>query len=235
MDQIIPLKRSIIPSCDTDLLDYKHILESTGDLEKVGAYKIGFELALRYGLPRVVELAWQYTGKPLIYDHQKAGTDTPDTGGKFARIVRDAGFDAVILFPQAGPKTEEAWIKAAQDSGLGVIVGGEMTHEKYKRSEGGYIADNAVYEMYTNAASLGVRDFVVPGTKSDSIQKIKDVLLLEGVTDSTFYSPGFGSQGGNIEKIIKVLDGSPFHAIIGRGIYEASDMRQASLDLINKL
>ena len=114
MGQIIPLKRSIIPSCDTDLLDYRRILESTVDLEKVGAYKIGLELGLRYGLPRVVELAWQYTGKPLIYDHQKAGTDTPDTAGKFARIVRDAGFDAVILFLQAGPKTEEAWIKAGE-------------------------------------------------------------------------------------------------------------------------
>ncbi len=234
MNSIISLDRSIIPACDVSTLaEFRDLVRQTADIDAIGGYKIGFELGLGYGLPKIAEVARKCTNKPLIYDHQKAGTDIPDTGKSFARICKSSGIDAIILFPQAGPKTEEAWIKAAQDENLGVIVGGLMTHSSYVRSEGGYLADEAIMEMYLNAAALGVTEFVVPGNKPDKISKIKTALEERGIAP-IFYSPGFLAQGGSITAAAEVA-GQQWHAIVGRGIYQASDMGEAARTYASQL
>ena len=69
---LIAARHSLIPSCDVDLPDFERLVKDTADLPGIGAYKLGFELGLAYSLPRVVEVARQYTDKPMIYDHQKA-------------------------------------------------------------------------------------------------------------------------------------------------------------------
>ena len=233
MGKIIQRERSIIPACDVPLDLYERIVRDTADVDGVGAYKVGFELGLGYGLPRVVELTRKYNGKPIIYDHQKAGTDIPDTGKNFARTMKNAGVDAVIFFPQSGPETEKAWIEAAFEQDLGVIIGGLMTHPRYVRSEGGYLADEATMEMYLNAAELGVSDFVVPGNRPDDIRRIRETLEQRGVSP-TFYAPGFVAQGGSISDATKVA-GNSWHAIVGRGIYKAQDIRKAALEHTSQL
>ncbi len=234
MSPIISLDRSIIPACDVSTLaEFRTLVRQTADIDAVGGYKIGFELGLGYGLPKIAEVARKCTNKLLIYDHQKAGTDIPDTGKSFARVCKNSGIDAVILFPQAGPKTEEAWIKAAQDEGLGVIVGGLMTHPNYVRSEGGYLADESIMEIYLNAASLGITEFVVPGNKPEQIQRIKMALEGRGVAP-IFYSPGFLAQGGKITDTVKVA-GNQWHAIVGRGIYQAPNMEEAARTYASQL
>ena len=179
-------------------------------------------------MPRVVEIVKKYTNKPIIYDHQKAGTDIPDTGKNFARTMKKAGVDAVIFFPQAGPETERAWIYHALDYGLKVIVGGRMTHPAYAVSEGGFITDEGALEIYRIAARIGINNFVVPGNKPEVIKQIKEVIEAEGVSP-VFYAPGFIAQGGNISDAAKVA-GEKFHGIVGRGIYAAPDMRAAALE-----
>ena len=233
MGKIIDWDKSIIPACDVPLEVYERILENTGDIDKIGGYKIGIALALNYGLPDIVKVAKEYTDKPIIYDHQKAGTDIPDMGEKFAKVCKNAGVDAIILFPQSGPETEKAWIEAAKEEDLGIIVGGLMTHPKYVRSEGGYLADEAVMRMYLNGADLGVTDFVVPGNKPDDIKRIKETLEERGISP-TFYAPGFVAQGGEITKAARAA-GNNWHAIVGRGIYKAKDIRKAALELTSKL
>src|SRR3989344_7595930 len=110
---IIKYDKSIIPSCDADSLDkLKKLVKETYSVEGIGAYKIGFELVIPFGMEKVVKTIKDITNLPIIYDHQKAGTDIPEMGLKFMQACKDA--DAVILFPQAGPETEKAWIKAAQ-------------------------------------------------------------------------------------------------------------------------
>lgn len=226
---IINEPRSIIPACDVGAEHYEALLKETADLSGIGAYKIGFALSLSIGLPRAVEIARRYTHKPLIYDHQKAGSDIPDTGRVFARVCREAGIDAVILFPHAGPETERAWIEYCRNENLNVIVGGLMTHKKFVRSEGGYIADEAVIELYVLAASLGVNDYVVPGNNPVAISKIRAMLERERA-QPVFYSPGFVAQGGALRDAVEAA-GHNYHAIVGRGIYAAPDMRKAAMDL----
>ena len=150
--RIVAEDRSIIPACDMATIEeFDKLVKETANVEGIGGYKIGFELGLTYGLPRLAETARKYTQKPLIYDHQKAATDIPDTGQRFMLVAKKAGMDAVILFPQSGPETERAWIYRAMDTGIGVIVGGIMTHPGYLVSEGGFISIRAHWK-YTHSS-----------------------------------------------------------------------------------
>ncbi len=232
--RIIEKERSVIPACDVSTLEeFEELVKQTADVEGISGYKIGFELGLGYGLERVVGTARKHTNKPLIYDHQKAGTDIPDTGKNFAQVCKKAGVDAVIFFPQAGPETERAWIYHALDNDLGVIVGGRMTHPAYAQSEGGFISDEGALEMYRIAARAGINNFIVPGNKPDVIKEVRETIEDEGVVP-IFYSPGFVAQGGKIEDTTKVA-GDTWHAIVGRGIYQASDMKNAALEHTSQL
>ena len=233
MGKIIEIGRSVIPACDVPIQKLEEIVRETADIEKISAYKVGFFLGLRYGLPETVDTIREYTKKPVIYDHQKAGRDIPDTGEIFAEACMDAGINAVILFPFAGPQTETTWINACRSKGLGVIIGGVMTHEKFKKSEGGFLEDEAVYDIYRIAADNGVNDFVVPGNKPDEIIKIKAILEGKGL-QPVLYSPGLIAQGGNITESAKAA-GNNWHAIVGRALYEAKDIKQAALELVSRL
>ncbi len=233
MQTIIQTPNSIIPACDIPTKEeYEELIKQTHDIDKIGGYKLGFELALQYGLPELVAIARKYTNKPLIYDHQKAATDIPDKGKEFARVCKNSGIDTVILFPQAGPETERAWIYHAMEQGLNVIVGGVMTHKAYRVSEGGFISDTGAMEIYRIAARAGVNNFVVPGTKLELITSIKEIIESEGISP-TFYSPGFFTQGGDVAAIKNLL-GERIHVIVGREINSAVDKKQVVLDIIQK-
>jgi orotidine-5'-phosphate decarboxylase len=232
--KIIARDRSVIPACDVETIEqYEDLVKATADVPGIGGYKVGFELGYGYGLPRVMEVTRKHTDKPVIFDHQKAGTDIPDTGKNFARTMKKAGVDAVIFFPQAGPETERAWIYHALDNGLNVIVGGRMTHPAYAVSEGGFITDEGALEMYRIAARAGINNFVVPGNKPDVIKQVRDLVEAEGVSP-VFYAPGFIAQGGKIEEAAKYA-GERFHGIVGRGIYSAKDMRAAAIEHTSQL
>ena len=110
-----------------------------------------------------------------------------------------------------------------------MIVGGLMTHKAYIRSEGGYLAYEAIDEMYLVAARAGVEQFVVPGNKPEAIRHIRALLESEGV-NPIFYAPGFVSQGGEVSEAAQAA-GERWHAIVGRGIYRAKDMQLAARDL----
>lgn len=230
--KIIKSDRSIIPACDVATLEaLDKLVRETCGVRGVGGYKIGFELVIPFGMKNVIHTIRRHTQLPIIYDHQKAGTDIPDTGEKFMKACK--GVDAVILFPQAGPETERRWIEAAQKEGLGVIIGGEMTHPKYLESDGGFILNGAPQAIYELAASLGVRDFVVPGNKPERIAEYKRTLETKGIKP-VFYSPGMITQGGDISDAARAA-GSEWHAIIGRALYQASDMRAMAEALAKKL
>ena len=212
---------SIVPALDVRSLDEAlPLLRALGDHPFVHGFKVGFSLGLSEGLPAVAAAVRAHGGKPLIYDHQKAATDIPDTGRLFAETMERAGVDEVILFPQAGPATERAWIEALQARGRKVIVGAAMTHAAYLAGEGGFLLDEAPVRMFRLAAELGVRSFVIPLTKPEIAQA---AALGAGLpADAEFYSPGYGAQGGDPARF-------PFarrhHLIAGRSLLAAADPR----------
>ncbi len=211
--------RKIIPALDvTDLNRIEKLIEAIDSQEIIYGYKAGFSLGLTHGLPKVVESIRKYSNKPIIYDHQKAATDIPDTGRLFAKTMKDSSIDEVILFPQAGPVTLEAWVRAVQELDMKVIVGGIMTHPKFVVSEGGFIRDEAVIEMYQKSFGLQVNSFVVPLTKPEAVKKLYQEAGLD--ENCVFYSPGFGKQGGDAAQFAFL---KTHYMIIGRSLLQADN------------
>lgn len=219
---LIGIPRSVIVAMDVPTAEeHKAVARSVKGVPKIGGFKIGIEGGLD-GLAHNVEMIYAgYEGTTcIIYDHQKAGNDIPAMGSNFARAVKRAGCDAAILFPFAGPVTQEAWIKACQDADLHVIVGGVMTHENFLVGEGGYISDDAPERIFNLACTLGVKDFVVPGTKLNWVNILKSVLDQNlGQGNSVLYAPGFVTQGGDISEC-GAAAGERFHPIVGSAIYK---------------
>ncbi len=225
--------RRVIPACDVSIDIFEKIVSETHDMDGIGGYKIPASSG-RKGWEKWVKTARKYTDKPLLYDHQKAGTDIPDTGRDFMKELKGAGFDAVILFPQSGPCTQVAWTGEAVQQGLTVIVGGEMTHPGYLAGSGGYIRDDAPDEIYRRAVAQGVRHFVVPGNKPEQVEHYRELILSCGAQDPILVAPGFIAQGGSISDAGRAA-GEKFGAIVGRGIYEADDIRKAAEELTSQL
>lgn len=230
--QIIKLNKSIIPSCDvSDLEKLKNLVKETCSVEGVGAYKIGLELCIPFGIKKIIETIRSLTDLPIIYDHQKAATDIPELGEKFAKAVK--GVNAVILFPLAGPETEKEWVRACKKEKFGIIVGGEMTHKAFLEIDGGFISDKEALKIYEIAAQEKINDYVVPGNKPEKIKLYKAFLESRGIKP-VFYSPGLITQGGDIEESAKAA-GDKWHAIIGRALYNAKDINKAAKELVKNL
>ncbi len=219
MSKIIDSNRSIIPACDVKTLSQlEKIVEVTKEFPQIKAYKAGFSLGLRYGLPLIVKtIRTIHPDAIVIYDHQKAGTDIPKIAEEFAATMAYASIDAAIIFPMAGPETQKAFIESLQKRSIGVICGGEMTHKCYKASEGGYINGEALEKIYALSAELGVTDFVVPGNRADKMVAYKKLIEYKGITP-TFYSPGLIDQGGSIAEAGNAA-GPFWHAICGTAVY----------------
>jgi orotidine-5'-phosphate decarboxylase len=234
MGSIINLKRSVIPACDVSTdKELERLIEETHDIPGIGGYKIGLQLTIVYGLKNLISIARKHTDLPIIYDHQKAGNDIPELGKNFSSACRTAGVNAVILFPFAGSLTERQWIKACQDEGLGVIVGGHMTQREFLRSENGFISDDSPKRIYEIAGSSGVTDFVVPGNKPEYVNEYRKLFQTMGLS-FTLYAPGFLTQGGEISECGKVA-GDQWHAIVGSGIYKASNIKDAAKNFVRQL
>ena len=232
--QIIPVEKSVIPACDVSLDVFEEILQKTGNILRIGGYKIGPVLTGRLGYDEIVRIKRGYTDKPLIYDGQKLGTDIPDTAEKILSPIKEAGIDAVILFPQSGPVTQIRWTEVAQKLELGVLIGGEMTHPGYRRDEGGYFTDEDFIRIYLMGVAQGVRNFVVPGNKIDRVGVYRKMIESATKDPVDYWSPGLVAQGGNISDGAKAA-GDRWHAIVGRGIYKAEDKRAAALELTSQL
>lgn len=236
---LVTQPRSVIPACDVpSLVKLGQIAQAVSGVPGIGALKVGLELAIPWGLKKVVETIRLRSELPVIYDHQKGGTDIPDLGPKFANAVRAAGADAVILFPFGGAATAGKWIEACQGEGLVVLVGGHMTQPRFLENEGGFIANSGPEEIYKLAARSGVTNFVVPGNKTDFVLMYRQILEgILGVGNFTLYAPGFIGQGGDISETGKVA-GDRWHAIVGSAIYGQPDvdaMRVVALRLTQQI
>lgn len=230
---IFAQRKGIIVACDvTDLESLSRVVHGTHDLSFICAYKIGVELALSFGVARAVETITRVTPKPVIYDHQKFGTDIPEIcGGQVLTVLKQAGVGHLIVFPLAGIETLRATVAGCGSTGIIPIVGGEMTHKGYLRADGGYIDDTSPARIYADAAELGVQAFVVPGTKLDSVRRYRRALQ-SIVPSPVFLFPGIGKgQGGDIVEAFDAVAPFDAYAIVGRGIYAHPDPRSAAVHL----
>ncbi len=211
-------------------------MKATCDLDFVQGFKIGMQIVLRHGLATTVSLIRKRSDLPIIYDHQKFGTDIPEVcGGKVLDDMKGAGVNGVIIFPLSGSATLEQVVSSCERIGLVPMVGGEMTHRAYLVSEGGYLADDSPGRIYKDACKLGIDHFVLPGTRLDRAKKYY-VSLTASVRQPKFLFPGLGSgQGGDIVEALRLVRSYPGYAIVGRSIYDAKDRRKAAIALWNRV
>ncbi|MBI4057757.1 hypothetical protein HY405_00325 [Candidatus Microgenomates bacterium] len=101
--EIIGRDKSVVVAADVEASKLKELVKATCLIEGIGGYKIGLELALEQGLNRTSAVIKGETGLPIIYDHQKAGTDIPQTADSFAKVCRRGGVDAGLKFQKLCP------------------------------------------------------------------------------------------------------------------------------------
>ncbi|MCK4967999.1 MAG: hypothetical protein KAS12_02995, partial [Candidatus Aenigmarchaeota archaeon] len=157
---------------------------------------------------------------------------TPASAKPFAEACKNAGVDGVIIFPQAGPEAERAYIYQLLNNDLNVIVGGVMTHSQYLKIDSGFLSDEKAYEIYKIAAKMGITNFVAPGNNIKRLKKIKEIVEAEGVIPK-IHSPGLITQNGDVEESAALFD--KFNGIIGRGIYGKENIREAAINATSKL
>ncbi len=218
--------------CATDLDDLETIarlVEAIDSVEGVVGYKFGSLLALRFGLAAVVKAFRRLTSKSLIYDHQKAGLDIPSMAPEFAAVCRDAGMDALILFPLAGPGSLDAFVGATLKAGLVPIVGGALPLSDYLAPGGGFVAEDALPRILDRAHALGARDFIIPATDTHAIRNRAATFATDG--GPRLYLPGIGPLGGDITRAFEAARPLCSYAIIGRAIYAAKDPAVAARQL----
>ena len=227
LSDFLGVESGIIFAADLPALSsLEEILKSIGKNNKLVALKVGFSLALRYGLPVIASKIRKFSNLPIIYDHQKAATDIPSMGKPFANICKDSGIESVILFPQAGPVTLRAFVEALFDNSLIPIVGTTMTHRSYLAAEGGYISNEAPNKIIEHSIELGVRNFVLPATKPNLISHYIDEYL-QKIAPTSIIAPGIGSQGASIKSTSIATKGHHFFPVIGSAIYKSKDPEKA--------
>ena len=218
----------VIVACDVSTLsDFTELVDRTNHIEGIVGYKVGAMLGLTYGLSTLVKTVKDRCSLPVVYDHQKAGTDVPFMATNFARVCTTAGISSFIIFPQAGPESEKAFISAVMDADMVPMIGGEMTHPAYLEREGGFIRNDAPLEMYRVGAECEVEYFIVPGNREKSLHHYH--ALLSGMIDRPrFCMPGIGRQGGHIITAFKALKGASAYAIVGSTIYKSEEIEKAA-------
>ena len=87
--------------------------------------------------------------------------------------------------------------------------------------------------MYKLAAAMGITLYVAPGNKPEDVSDLRLLLESRGV-EPTFYAPGFVAQGGVISEGAKAA-GKRFHAIVGRALFRAKDIRAAAEEMTSQL
>lgn len=216
-------ERGIVIAADVADLDELQRLTSLATRhESVVAMKVGFSLVIPFGLAKVIRTIVETCSLPVIYDHQKAGSDIPQTADLFARQCRAAGAGAVIVFPSSGPLTFRRYLEAALACGLTAIAGLEMTHQFYLQSDGGWLLNDIADRACDIALELGLRHFVMPGTRTATVRRFASGKL-SGKEGVAVLMPGIGGQGGCLPDAFEAARPHRPFAIIGSAIYGAQE------------
>ncbi len=227
-------KHGIIVALDAQSVDAcKRTCDLTTDVEGVVGYKLGMTMALRLGLAEAVRQLRTHTDLPLLYDHQKAGSDVFDMAAKFVALCAEAKVDGLILFPIAGPRAVEGFVGETIKHGMLPLVGGDLPFPDYNVSGGGYVADDALERIIDRAVEFGANHFVVPGNTPDKLRH-HSLRLKSKLRAPVFVVPGIGPLGGKIGELVAAANGCSVYGVVGRAVYAAPDQAAAARALVDE-
>ena len=208
---------SIIVSLDLPLQKASKLVRELEKVEgKIAAYKISSLQAMESGLKQAVAELRLATQIPLIYDHQKGGTDIPEMVEQQVKLAADAGINSFIGVPQgAGRKSLESFVNACKKNNMLPIILIEMSHPE----SDSYLHSDYSWRIFQDAAKLGVRHIVAPGNKPERLKLIRGWIKDSG-KQIFITSPGIGAQGGSAKDAVAAGTDYP---IIGRQIYQSEN------------
>ena len=146
-------------------------IEVTENIPFVVGYKIGTLPVLEAGLKDTLISIRKISKKPLLYDHQKLGSDLPGLyKGRMLDLIKSYGADGVFIFPLGGKEVLEAIINKCIDIELTPVVCGDLSYKGFFAEEGGYIDIDIQQRIYLDAASYGVSHFMMSCNRVDRIK-----------------------------------------------------------------
>ena len=217
----------IIPALDVDKEDALKLVEKLEEVSGLLAgFKVGSLLAYEDGISIIREIK-NLTDVPVIFDGQKFGTDIPDIAAEQVGLFAFAGADQIIACPMgAGPETLEAFTESCFVNKITPVCVIEMTHPQADA----YLEVGAARQILRDALKFGVRSFVYPATKPETLRLHAGVISAKG--DVTLKATGFKVQGGSLPEL-QALGVTEF--IVGRTIYNAEDPVQAVINLSKEI
>lgn len=219
----------VVPALDLLTVDdLRRVVEATSEVDGIVAYKLGLQAVLHVGLFDAVAAVRELTALPLIYDHQKAGADMPDSAAGFVSICAKADISGLILFPVAGPTAVREFVGHTLAAGLDAVVGGHIPVPDYTVAGGGYFVDDVLDRLLVDAVAVGARQVVFPANDPAGIRR-RSAWLASQVDHPVVYLTGIGPLGGTIAESFAAADGIGVRrAVVGRRICSAPDPGEAA-------
>ena len=199
--------------------------------ENICAIKINFHLMLPLSGPEIAHvnrLAHSF-GLQSIADIKL--NDIENTNDVVVdHLAGRMGFDAVIANPFIGQAALTSLVGKARSRGAGVIALVYMSNPGAAEGFGLTLASRKrkLYRIFLERASRADADGVVVGATRPAI--IKEI---SGENpEIKIYSPGVGSQGGDLERAIRNGSG---YLIVGRSIMEAKDPARSAREIKERI
>ncbi|HEY8109460.1 MAG TPA: orotidine 5'-phosphate decarboxylase [Candidatus Nitrosotenuis sp.] len=195
------------------------------------AIKFNFHLLLPLGQKQITKI------NHLAHDHQLQTiadiklNDIGNTNNVTAETLWNLGFDSVIVNPMMGPGNLEKLIAHAHKNDNGVISlchmsspEAQMTYELQVQLKS---KKTILYHLFLEwATSLGADGIIVGATFPDIVSFCKK----KSKGKVSIYSPGIGTQGGDIQKTIQ--SGSDY-LIVGRTILNSKNPKETARSLFD--
>jgi orotidine-5'-phosphate decarboxylase len=187
-------------------------------LEKyICAIKINFHLILPLSISQISEINDLIHSCHLQSIADIKLNDIPRTNKVAIDYLLKMGFDAVIVNPFMGKEALQAAVDQAHKNHAGVIALIYMSHPGAKDGFNIHIVNRntTMYKLFLEYAYGCQVDGIVVG--ATQINVLKEI---SGQKQVPIYSPGFGTQGGNIRQAAK--NGTDYF-IVGSLIIRSTD------------
>jgi len=188
--------------------------------------KLNFHVLLPLGVKEITKINNVAHDHGLVTIADIKLNDIGNTNQITAEFLWHCGFDAIIVNPIMGKTSLKNLVVSAHKKSKGIITLCHMSASEAKHTYELQIARKTkLYQLFLKLALLQKADGIIVGsTFPEIIQYCKN----KAQEKLDIYSPGIGTQGGKVQKVIS--SGSDF-LIVGRTIISSKN----PLDMTKKL
>lgn len=191
------------------------------------AIKLNFHVLLPLGKNQIKKITRMAHDSGMMCIADIKLNDIGNTNNVTVETLWDMGFDAVIVNPMMGPANLRNLVKLSHKNGKGIISLCHMSSPEAKITYELPIESvrSPLYHLFLKWAIKMQTDGIIVGATFPEIVRFCKKKTKEKLD---IYSPGIGTQGGDIQK---TLSAGSSYLIVGRTILAAKDPQQATKSL----